>query len=170
MNIVDIINKKRLGLELTKEEISFFVNGYVKEEISDYQISPLLMAICINGMTNNEIFELTEAMLNSGDKIDLSEIANIKVDKHSTGGVGDKTTLILLPLVASCGVVAPKMRGRGLVFTGGTIDKLEAIPGFRTNLTNDEFIKQVKDIGVAVVSQTGNLVPADKKLYALRDV
>lgn len=170
MNIVDIINKKRLGLELTKEEISFFVNGYVKEEISDYQISPLLMAICINGMTNNEIFELTEAMLNSGDKIDLSEIANIKVDKHSTGGVGDKTTLILLPLVASCGVVAPKMSGRGLGFTGGTIDKLEAIPGFRTNLTNKEFINQVKDIGVAVVSQTGNLVPADKKLYALRDV
>ena len=170
MNIVEIINKKRLGLELTKEEIEYFVSGYVKEELKDYQISSLLMAICLNGMTDNEIYYLTEAMLNSGDVIDLSMFEGIKVDKHSTGGVGDKTTLILLPLVASCGVVAPKMSGRGLGFTGGTIDKLEAIPGFKTSLDNEAFTKQINDIGVAVVSQTGNLVPADKKIYALRDV
>lgn len=170
MNIVDIINKKRLGFELTKEEIEYFVNGYVLDELKDYQISSLLMAICVNGMSDDEIYQLTETMLNSGDKIDLNSIDNIKVDKHSTGGVGDKTTLILLPLVSSCGVTVPKMSGRGLGFTGGTIDKLESIPGFRTNLSNEEFIKQVKDIGVAIVSQTGNLVPADKKLYALRDV
>lgn len=170
MNIVEIINRKRLGLELTKEEIEYFVSGYVKEELKDYQISSLLMAICLNGMTDNEIYYLTEAMLNSGDVIDLSMFEGIKVDKHSTGGVGDKTTLILLPLVASCGVVAPKMSGRGLGFTGGTIDKLEAIPGFKTSLDSEAFTKQINDIGVAVVSQTGNLVPADKKIYALRDV
>lgn len=170
MNIVEIINKKRLNNELTKEEIEFFVNGYVNQELNDYQISALLMAICINGMSDNEIFYLTETMLNSGDRIDLSAINSIKVDKHSTGGVGDKTTMILLPLIASCGVVGPKMSGRGLGFTGGTIDKLESIPGFKTKLSNEEFINQVKSIGVAVVSQTGNLVPADKKIYALRDV
>lgn len=170
MNIVDIINKKRLSEELTKEEIEFFINGYVNGEISDYQISPLLMAICLNGMSDRETSDLTEVMLKSGDTIDLSTIEGVKVDKHSTGGVGDKTTMIVLPLVAACGVVATKMSGRGLGFTGGTIDKLESIPGFRTNLTNEEFVEQVKKINAAVVSQTGNLVPADKKIYALRDV
>ncbi len=170
MNIVDIINKKRLNKELTPEEITFFVDGYVQETINDYQMSSLLMAICINGMSYEETSNLTEVMLHSGDTIDLSMLKGIKVDKHSTGGVGDKTTMILLPLVAACGVIAPKMSGRGLGFTGGTIDKLESIPGFKTNLTNEEFINQVEKIGCSVVSQTGNLVPADKKIYALRDV
>ena len=170
MNIVEIINKKRLGEILTKEEINYVIDNYVSEELPDYQISALLMAICLKGMDDMETYYLTEAMLNSGEKIDLSSIDKIKVDKHSTGGVGDKTTLILLPLVASCGVVAPKMSGRALGFTGGTIDKLESIPGFETSLKEDEFIKQVNEIGVAIASQTGNLVPADKKIYALRDV
>ena len=170
MNIVDIINKKRLNKELTQEEITFFVDGYVQGTINDYQMSSLLMAICINGMSYEETSNLTEVMLHSGDTIDLSMLKGIKVDKHSTGGVGDKTTMILLPLVAACGVTAPKMSGRGLGFTGGTIDKLESIPGFKTNLTNEEFINQVEKIGCSVVSQTGNLVPADKKIYALRDV
>jgi len=170
MNIVDIINKKRLNKELTPEEITFFVDGYVQGTINDYQMSSLLMAICINGMSYEETSNLTEVMLHSGDTIDLSMLKGIKVDKHSTGGVGDKTTMILLPLVAACGVTAPKMSGRGLGFTGGTIDKLESIPGFKTNLTNEEFINQVEKIGCSVVSQTGNLVPADKKIYALRDV
>ena len=170
MNIVDIINKKRLNKELTPEEITFFVDGYVQGTINDYQMSSLLMAICINGMSYEETSNLTEVMLHSGDTIDLSMLKGIKVDKHSTGGVGDKTTMILLPLVAACGVIAPKMSGRGLGFTGGTIDKLESIPGFKTNLTNEEFINQVEKIGCSVVSQTGNLVPADKKIYALRDV
>ncbi len=170
MNIVDIINKKRLGNELSYEEINYFVMEYINKNIEDYQISSLLMAICLNGMSEEEIFNLTEVMLNSGEKIDLSTIPGIKVDKHSTGGVGDKTTLILLPLIASCGVIAPKMSGRGLGFTGGTIDKLESIPGFKTNLTEEEFINTVKKVGCSIVSQTGNLVPADKKLYALRDV
>ena len=170
MNIVDIINKKRLGIELTYEEINYFVMEYINKNIEDYQISSLLMAICLNGMSEEETFSLTEVMLNSGEKIDLSSLPGIKVDKHSTGGVGDKTTLILLPLIASCGVIAPKMSGRGLGFTGGTIDKLESIPGFKTALTEDEFINTVKKVGCSIVSQTGNLVPADKKLYALRDV
>jgi len=170
MNIVEIINKKRLGENLTKEEINYVINNYVSGELPDYQISALLMAICLKGMNDMETYYLTEAMLNSGEKIDLSSINKIKVDKHSTGGVGDKTTLILLPLVASCGVVAPKMSGRALGFTGGTIDKLESIPGFKTSLNEDEFIKQVNQIGVAIASQTGNLVPADKKIYSLRDV
>ena len=170
MNIVDIINKKRLGNELSYEEINYFVMEYINKNIEDYQISSLLMAICLNGMTEEETFNLTEVMLNSGEKIDLSSLPGIKVDKHSTGGVGDKTTLILLPLIASCGVIAPKMSGRGLGFTGGTIDKLESIPGFKTNLTEEEFINTVKKVGCSIVSQTGNLVPADKKLYALRDV
>lgn len=170
MNIVDIINKKRLGNELSYEEIKYFVDGYISGKLEDYQISALLMAICLNNMSEDEIFNLTDIMLNSGDKIDLSMIDKIKVDKHSTGGVGDKTTLILLPLVASCGVVAPKMSGRGLGFTGGTIDKLESIPGLKTDLDNSKFIEEVNKIGCSVVSQTGNLVPADKKIYALRDV
>ena len=170
MNIVEIINKKRLGNALSLEEIHYAVTEYVNKNIEDYQMSSLLMAICLNGMSEQEIFDLTDVMLNSGEKVDLSLLNGIKVDKHSTGGVGDKTTLILLPLVASCGVTAPKMSGRGLGFTGGTIDKLESIPGFRTNLERDEFINVVKEVGCSVVSQTGNLVPADKKIYALRDV
>lgn len=170
MNIIDIINKKRLKQELTYEELNFAVNGYLKKEIDDSQMSALLMAICINNMTYNEIFNLTNIFLNSGDTIDLSSINGVKVDKHSTGGIGDKTTLVLVPLVASCGVNVAKMSGRSLGFTGGTIDKLESIPGFKTDLNIDEFINQVKEIGLALVSQTGNLVPADKKIYALRDV
>ncbi len=170
MNIVDIINKKRLKQNLSKEEIQFFIEKYVNKEIEDYQMSALLMAICLNGMERNEIADLTEAMLKSGDQIDLSMINGIKVDKHSTGGVGDKTTIILLPLVASCGVKVPKMSGRGLGFTGGTIDKLESIPGFKTDIDTKQFIDQIKNINVAIASQTGNLVPADKKIYALRDV
>lgn len=170
MNIVEIINKKRLKQELTKEEIKYVVENFVNGNVLDYQMSSLLMAICLNGMSDEETSNLTEEMLNSGDKIDLSAINEIKVDKHSTGGVGDKTTLILLPLVATCGVVAPKMSGRSLGFTGGTIDKLESIPGFKVSLEEKEFINQVNEIGVAIASQTGNLVPADKKMYSLRDV
>ena len=170
MNIVEIINKKRLKKHLTREEIEFVINGYIKEEIKDYQMSSLLMAICLNGMNKEETAILTEVMYKSGDVIDLSNLRGHKIDKHSTGGVGDKTTLIVLPLVASCGVIAPKMSGRGLGFTGGTIDKLESIPGFNTSIKIDDFIKQVNNIGLALASQTGNLVPADKKIYALRDV
>ena len=170
MNIVDIINKKRLKEKLTKEEIDYVVNNYINGTIKDYQMSSLLMAICLNGMDDEEIFYLTDVMLNSGEKIDLSSINGIKVDKHSTGGVGDKTTIILLPLVASCGVIAPKMSGRGLGFTGGTIDKLESIPGFRSELNKEEFIKEIATIGLSDISQSADLVPADKMLYALRDV
>lgn len=170
MNIVDIINKKRLNEVLSKEEIEFAINGYIKGDIKDYQISSLLMAICLNGMNDDEIFHLTDVMLNSGEKIDLSMIDKIKVDKHSTGGVGDKTTIILLPLVASCGVIAPKMSGRGLGFTGGTIDKLESIPGFKSDLSKEEFIKEILEVGTSDISQSDDLVPADKMLYSLRDV
>lgn len=170
MNIVDIINKKRKNIELNDEEIKYAIEGYVENKIEDYQMSALLMAICLNGMTDHETAVLTEVMYKSGDIINLDKIKSTKVDKHSTGGVGDKTTLILLPLVASCGVVAPKMSGRGLGFTGGTIDKLESIPGFNTKLDINDFMEQVNEIGVALASQTGNLVPADKKIYALRDV
>ena len=170
MNIVDIINKKRLKEELTKEELEFAVNGYIDNSIKDYQMSSLLMAICLNGMSDDEIYYLTDIMLKSGDTVDLSFINKVKVDKHSTGGVGDKTSLILLPLVAACGVVAPKMSGRGLGFTGGTIDKLEAIPGFKSNLSVEEFKREIEEIGVSDISQSENLVPADKKLYSLRDV
>ena len=170
MNIVEIINKKRLKKHLTKEEIKFVIDGYINNTITDYQMSSLLMAICINGMNKEETANLTDAMYRSGDVIDLSRLNSRKIDKHSTGGVGDKTTLIVLPLVASCGVIAPKMSGRGLGFTGGTIDKLEAIPGFHTNINIDSFINEVNTIGLALASQTGNLVPADKKIYALRDV
>lgn len=169
MNIIDIIDSKRMKKELSKEEIKYVVEGYVKGDIKDYQMSSLLMAICLNGMTEEETTYLTTAMLESGDQIDLSEIPGIKVDKHSTGGIGDKTTLILGPLVASCGVPVAKMSGRGLGYTGGTIDKLEAIPNFKVNLSMKQFVKQVHKINFALVSQTGNLVPADKKMYALRD-
>lgn len=170
MTILDIIEKKKKKNELTKEEIHFFIDGMLNKKIEDYQISSLLMAIVLNGMTMNEIVNLTEEMLNSGDRIDLSDIDGIKVDKHSTGGVGDKVTLILAPLLASLGIKIAKMSGRGLGHTGGTIDKLESIPGYNVELSRDEFIKQVNEIGVSVISQTGNICPADKKLYALRDV
>lgn len=169
MTIIDIITKKKNKEELTYEEIKYAVDGYVNGSIKDYQMSSLLMAITINGMTNKETFDLTEIMLNSGEKIDLDELQPV-VDKHSTGGVGDKTTLILAPLVASCGVNIAKMSGRGLGFTGGTIDKLESIPGFNTSIDINKFKEQVKNIKVAIVGQMGNLVPADKKIYALRDV
>ena len=169
MNIIDIINKKRLGKILSKKELEYVINGYLDGSIADYQMSSLLMAIVINGMTNNEIINLTNLMLNSGEKLDLSTLGTV-VDKHSTGGVGDKTTMIIAPIVASCGVNVAKMSGRGLGHTGGTIDKLESIPGFEVNISTEDFFKQVSDIGVAIVSQTSNLVPADKKIYALRDV
>lgn len=170
MNIVDIITKKKNKEELSKEEIEYVINNYVNDNIKDYQMSSLLMAITINGMTFDETYNLTISMLNSGDKLDLSSINGIKVDKHSTGGVGDKTSLVVLPLVASCNVKIAKMSGRSLGFTGGTIDKLESIIGFKTNISNEDFIKQVNDINLALVSQSGDLVPADKKIYALRDV
>lgn len=155
---------------LTKEEINFWIDGVMNGDVKDYQTSALLMAIVINGMNDDEIFYLTDAMLKSGDVIDLSSIEGIKIDKHSTGGVGDKVTPILAPLLASFGLKVAKMSGRGLGHTGGTVDKFESIPGYKIELTRDEFIKQVNDIGLAVISQSGNLVPADKKLYALRDV
>jgi len=170
MNIIDIINKKRLKEELSDEEIKYIIDNYLNEEIKDYQMSSLLMAILLNGMSNEEIYSLTKYMANSGDILDLTELGPIVVDKHSTGGVGDKTTLIISPIVASCGVKVAKMSGRGLGHTGGTIDKLESIPGFRVNLTSEEFINQVNDINVAITSQTENVALADKKIYALRDV
>lgn len=170
MNIVDIINKKRLRKELTREEIEFVVNGYLDESIKDYQMSSLLMAIVLNGMTARETIDLTDMMIKSGDVLDLSKIDGIIVDKHSTGGVGDKVTLVLGPLLASLGIKIAKMSGRGLGHTGGTIDKLESIEGFNTHISEDKFIKQVNKIGIAIVGQTANLVPADKKIYALRDV
>lgn len=170
MNIIDIITKKKNNEELTYEEIEFAINGYINGTIKDYQISSLLMAILINGMNDEETINLTKVMINSGELVDLSHIDGIIVDKHSTGGVGDKTSLILVPLVASVGVKIAKMSGRGLGHTGGTIDKLESIEGFKVTLSNDEFIKQVNNVGCAIISQTKNIVPADKMLYALRDV
>ena len=170
MRMVDIIEKKRDGGKLTKEEIEFFVNGYVRGDIPDYQASALLMAIYFRHMDYDETLNLTLAMENSGDKLDLSGINGIKVDKHSTGGVGDKTSLVLAPMVAALGGKVAKMSGRGLGHTGGTIDKLESIPGFNTSLSEEAFVKQVNDIGIAITRQTGNLAPADKKIYALRDV
>lgn len=170
MNIVDIIIKKKNKEVLTKEEINYVITNYVNGNIKDYQMSSLLMAIVLQGMNFDETYYLTDAMLKSGEKIDLSMIGDIIVDKHSTGGVGDKTTLILAPLVASCGVHVAKMSGRGLGHTGGTIDKLESIPNFKTSLTKEEFVRNVQKIDVAIASGTSNLVPADKKIYALRDV
>jgi len=170
MRMVDLIEKKRNGNYLAKEEIDFIIRGFVAEAIPDYQVSALLMAIFFQGMNSQEIADLTMSMVHSGDIIDLSSISGIKVDKHSTGGVGDKTSLIVGPLVASVGVPVAKMSGRGLGHTGGTIDKLESIEGFNVELTNEQFINNVNSIKIAIVGQTGNLAPADKKLYALRDV
>ncbi|HBL2584074.1 TPA: pyrimidine-nucleoside phosphorylase [Enterococcus faecium] len=170
MRMVDLIEKKRDGNELSKEEIEYIVTNYTNGKIPDYQVSALLMAIFYKDMTNEEITNLTLAIANSGDVIDLSSLEGIKVDKHSTGGVGDTTTLILAPLVASVGVTVAKMSGRGLGYTGGTLDKLEAIPGFQIELSDEEFVRIVNESKVAVIGQSGNLAPADKKLYALRDV
>jgi len=168
--ILDIINKKRLGLELSYQELSKAFNGFLNGDVYDYQMSSLLMAICINGMTDEEIFSLTKIFIDSGDVLDFSDIPGVKVDKHSTGGIGDKTTLVIAPIVASCGVPVIKMSGRGLGYTGGTIDKLESIPGYRVDLSDEEIIKQVHDINIVVTGQTADLVPMDKAIYALRDV
>lgn len=170
MRMYDLIMKKKHGEVLTEQEIQFMIDGYVKGEIPDYQMSAMLMAIWFKGMNDLEITELTKTMAKSGDMIDLSAISGKKVDKHSTGGVGDKTTLIVAPIVAACGGKVAKMSGRGLGHTGGTVDKLEAIPGYRTVLDRKEFFDTVNKCGVSVIGQSGNLAPADKKLYALRDV
>ena len=170
MRMFDIISKKKYNESLSKEEIDYVINEYTNGTIPDYQMSALLMAIYFNGMNYEETTNLTLAMAHSGDMMDLSEIGGINVDKHSTGGVGDKTTLILAPMVAACGGKVAKMSGRGLGNTGGTIDKLESIKGFRTKLSEEEFIDNIKEIGLALTGQTGNLAPADKKIYALRDV
>ena len=168
--MVDLIIKKRQGYELTDEEIRFWIKGYVDGDIPDYQSSAMQMAIVFQGMNNREIATLTDAMLHSGEVLDLSNIKGVKVDKHSTGGVGDKTSLVLGPMVAACGATLAKMSGRGLGHTGGTLDKLESIPGVTIAISGERFVNQVNEIGCAIVGQTGSLVPADKKMYALRDV
>lgn len=170
MRIYDIITRKKEGLELSPEEIAFAINGYLNGEIADYQMSALLMAICLKGMTDKETYHLTRIMLESGDIVDLSRFGELSVDKHSTGGVGDKTTLIVAPLVAALGCRVAKMSGKGLGFTGGTVDKLESLTGYCASLSPEVFLDLVEKNGIAVVGQSGNLVPADKKLYALRDV
>ena len=169
MNILDIISKKRDGKELTKEEIEYFIKEYTVGNIRDYQASALIMAIYINGMNDREITDLTLAMAYSGEVLDLSRFGNIIVDKHSTGGVGDKVSIILLPTIAAMGVPVAKMSGRGLGFTGGTVDKLESIPGYRTNISTEEFMENVEKVGISMIGQTMNLAPADKKIYELRD-
>lgn len=169
MNIIEIIAKKRDKKELNKQEINYFITEYTKGNITDYQASALVMAIYINGMSDEEITNLTIAMANSGEMLDLSIFGKIVVDKHSTGGVGDKVTLILMPIIASLGIPVAKMSGRGLGFTGGTIDKLESIPGYNTSIKIEEFIENVKNVGISLIGQTMNLAPADKKIYALRD-
>ena len=169
MNILEIIEKKRDKKELTKDEIEYFIEGYTHDKIADYQASALIMAIYLNGMTKQETTDLTIAMANSGEKLDLSSLNEVIVDKHSTGGVGDKVSLILLPLVASLGVPVAKMSGRGLGFTGGTVDKLESIPGYQTGIDIHNFVENVEKVGISMISQTLNLAPADKKIYGLRD-
>ena len=170
MRAVDIIIKKRDRVELSREEIDFFVQGFTQGEISDYQVSAWAMAVLLNGMSDRETTDLTMAMVHSGEILDLSGVVPIAVDKHSTGGVGDKTTLVVEPIVASCGLAVGKMSGRGLGFSGGTLDKMESIPGYRTNLTREEFLTQLKTLGLVLTGQTNDLAPADGKLYALRDV
>ncbi|QFR66211.1 pyrimidine-nucleoside phosphorylase [Furfurilactobacillus rossiae] len=170
MRMVDVIDTKRNGGELTTEQIEFFINGYTKGDIPDYQVSALLMAIYLKGMTKQETATMTMTMLHSGDQLDLSEIPGVKVDKHSTGGVGDKTSIPLAPLVASVGIPVPMISGRGLGHTGGTLDKLEAIPGLKVEISEASFKQQLRDVGCAIVGATGNIAPADKKIYALRDV
>jgi pyrimidine-nucleoside phosphorylase len=170
MRTVDLIQRKRDGKELAPEEIEFLIEGYTSGDIPDYQMSSFLMAVFFSGMSDREVSRLTECMLRSGDTVDLSDIPGVKVDKHSTGGVGDKTSLIVAPLAAAAGVVVPMMSGRALGHTGGTLDKLESIPGFRTNLTAEEFHKQLSEVGLCFIGQTERLAPADRKLYALRDV
>ena len=169
MNILEIIEKKRDKKELSKEEIEYFIEGYTHDKIADYQASALIMAIYLNGMTKQETTDMTIAMANSGEQLDLSKLDEIIVDKHSTGGVGDKVSLILLPLVASLGVPVAKMSGRGLGFTGGTVDKLESIPGYQTGIDIHNFVENVEKVGISMISQTLNLAPADKKIYSLRD-
>lgn len=170
MNVYEIIDKKKRGLELNQTEIEYLINGYVNNEIPDYQISAWLMAVYFQGMTDRELLALTNCMTKSGEIVDLSSIMGVKVDKHSTGGVGDKVTLVVAPIVAACGGKVAKMSGRGLGFTGGTIDKLEAIPGLKTALAEEDFFNMVNEIGLAVMGQSADIAPADKKLYALRDV
>lgn len=169
MDIKNIISKKREDKVISKDEIDYFVREYTNGNIPDYQAAALIMAICINGMTEEEIKNLTISMAESGEKIDLSEIGDVVVDKHSTGGVGDKITIILMPIIASLGIPVAKMSGRGLGFTGGTVDKLESIPGYRTEVPVDEFIENVKNVGISLIGQTAHIAPADKKIYALRD-
>ena len=169
MNILEIIEKKRDKKELSKEEINYFISEYTNGDIADYQMAALIMAIYLNGMTKQETTDLTLAMAHSGEILDLSRLGKTIVDKHSTGGVGDKVSLILLPLVASLGVPVAKMSGRGLGFTGGTVDKLESIPGYKTEIDMNTFVQNVENIGISMISQTLNLAPADKKIYALRD-
>jgi len=170
MRMYDVIQKKRDGNELSKEEISYLIQGYVDGSIPDYQMAAFLMAVYYKGMTENETHLMTMEVARSGDMVDLSAIEGIKVDKHSTGGVGDKTTLIVAPIAAACGVKVAKMSGRGLGHTGGTVDKLESIPGYQTTLSREDFFKVVNETGLSVIGQSGNLAPADKKMYALRDV
>lgn len=170
MKMYDIIDCKKKGKELSEEEIAYAINGYVDGSIPDYQMSAFLMSIYFRGMSDDELLFMTNTMAKSGDMVDLSSIDGIKVDKHSTGGVGDKTTLVVTPIVAACGGKVAKMSGRGLGFTGGTIDKLEAIPGFKTDIGHEEFFDNVNKIGISLIGQSGNITPADKKIYALRDV
>ncbi|MDP3721310.1 MAG: thymidine phosphorylase, partial [Anaerolineaceae bacterium] len=170
MNAVEIIIKKRDKLELSREEIEYFINGLSSKQIPDYQAAAWLMAVVLNGMNERETTDLTLAMANSGEVLDLSGVVPIEVDKHSTGGVGDKTTLVVEPLVAACGLPVGKMSGRGLGFSGGTLDKVEAIPGFRTSFTRDEFISLLRDTGLVLAGQSGDMAPADGVLYKLRDV
>src|SRR5439155_15368229 len=170
MNVLEVIGRKRDGLEHSPEEVEFLISSYVRGDIADYQMAAWLMAVCIRGMTPAETLALTRAMVASGEVLDLSAIPGIKVDKHSTGGVGDKVTLVAGPLAAACGVSVPKLSGRALAHTGGTLDKLESVPGVSVEIDPERFIKQVREIGIAVAAQSPPMVPADKLLYALRDV